>query len=191
METKYSEELIHLKKYDLQVRERLLLEGTLFNGYDPEMEKVHVENATRLKEIISEIGFPTISKVGKEASDAAWLVVQHSISDPEFMKSSYQLMLENKVDISLQNLALLYDRILYFQGKPQKFGTQLDAKNRIFPVENKEQLNDFRKEYHLPPISQEGIDEIPPISEIEFMENEDQNYIIWCKKVGWLNLEKS
>ena len=189
METQYSLELILLKNYDLQVRDRLIAENKLFDGYHPEMEQVHLENAKRLKEIISEIGFPTISKVGKEGSDAAWLIIQHSISDPKFMKSSYELMLQNKTDISIQNLALLYDRILYFQGKPQKFGTQYDAKNRIFPVENKERLNEFRKEFQLPSIYQEKIDEILPISDIESLENEDPNYIIWRKRVGWLNFD--
>ncbi|MDF2934230.1 MAG: hypothetical protein K0R36_3561, partial [Chryseobacterium sp.] len=35
--------------------------GELGNGYHPEMEKLHKENAQYLKNIIERIGFPTIS----------------------------------------------------------------------------------------------------------------------------------
>ena len=76
------EEIIRLKNNDLELREKLIQEGELGNGYHPEMEKLHKENAQYLKSIIERIGFPTISKVGQEASDAVWLIIQHSISDP-------------------------------------------------------------------------------------------------------------
>lgn len=99
------------------------------------MEKIHKENARHLRHIIEQIGFPTISKVGQEASEAAWLIVQHSISDPELMKSSYQLMFEDKSDINLKHLAFLFDRIQFFQGKPQKFGTQLSVSRSILSRE--------------------------------------------------------
>lgn len=43
------------------------------------MEQLHNRNAKILNDIIEAIGYPTIDKVGKEASEAAWLVIQHSI----------------------------------------------------------------------------------------------------------------
>ena len=40
----------------------------------------------KYSEIINATGYPTIDKVGKEASEATWLIIQHSIGQPEFMK---------------------------------------------------------------------------------------------------------
>jgi len=66
--------------------------------------------------------------VGKEASEAAWLVIQHSIGQPDFMKKCTELLdkavSENKANP--KNLAYLTDRIAQFEGKPQLFGTQFD-----------------------------------------------------------------
>ncbi|WP_312900142.1 DUF6624 domain-containing protein [Chryseobacterium taichungense] len=185
MNTTFSEELIRLAKKDLQVRERLLRENKLSDGYHPEMEKIHKENARHLRHIIDQIGFPTISKVGQEASEAAWLIVQHSISDPEFMKSSYQMMFEDQSDINLKHLAFLFDRIQFFQGKPQKFGTQLNSDGSIYPVMNKDEINAMRKDHLLPEFSQEEIDKIPPIEHIESIESQNPDYIAWRQKVGW------
>ncbi|MGL6127912.1 DUF6624 domain-containing protein [Chryseobacterium artocarpi] len=186
MNNEFEKELIHLADYDLQVREKLTSEGKLSGGYHPEMESVHKTNAKRLREIILEIGFPTISKVGKKASDAAWLIVQHSIGEPEFMKNCYQMMEENSHDINLTNKAYLYDRIQVFQGKPQKYGTQLIADGIPYPVENKKHLNNDRKKAGLPQLSMLDINKIPEIEEILTIDGKDKEYLIWRKKAGWL-----
>ncbi|MNK03944.1 hypothetical protein D3C87_217970 [compost metagenome] len=180
-----AEKIILLKNNDLEIREKLIQDGELGNGYHPEMEKVHRENAQYLKQIIEQIGFPTISKVGEKASDAAWLIIQHSISDPELMKSAYQMMLENMTDINLKNLAYLSDRIQFFQGKPQKFGTQYNSDGSIYPVMDKKELGELRKKYNLSELSQEEIDKIPSIEQIETIENQNPDYILWRQKVGW------
>lgn len=180
-----AEEIIRLKNNDLELREKLIQEGELGNGYHPEMEKLHKENAQYLKSIIELIGFPTISKVGQEASDAAWLIIQHSISDPELMKSSYQSMLENQADTNLKHFAYLFDRIQFFQGKPQKFGTQYTSDGSIYPVINKDELNELRKKYDLSELTQEEINKIASAEEIESIENQNADYILWRQKVGW------
>lgn len=105
MENKFSLKLIQLAEYDLSVREKLMEQNRLEKGYHPEMEKVHRKNAGELWNIISVTGFPTISKVGGKASNAAWLIIQHSIGEPEFMNDSYHLMLENADDLEATNLA--------------------------------------------------------------------------------------
>ncbi|MBA5793431.1 hypothetical protein H1R17_09990 [Flavobacterium sp. xlx-214] len=185
MKNEYSIELIQMEKHDLHVREKLLKENKLTSGYDLEMENVHQSNAKRLREIIDKIGFPTISKVGRKASDAAWLIIQHAISEPIFMENSYKLMLENQTDINLKNIAFLYDRIQFFKGKPQKFGTQLNSDGTIYPVESKENLNNEREKYNLYKLSDLEIEKIPNIDKIEQLENENHEYILWRQKVGW------
>lgn len=182
----FEKELIDLANHDLEVREKLSADGKLVGGYHPEMERVHTINAKRLREIMEEIGFPTLSKVGSTASDAAWLIIQHSIGEPEFMKECYNMMLGNSHDINPKNKAYLYDRIQVFQGKPQKYGTQLIADGIPFPVEDKENLNREREEVNLPPLSEKEINKIPDPKEIPKIDSRDEGYMIWRKKVGWV-----
>lgn len=185
MKLTYGKELIQLKQHDLQVREQLFKDNELLSGYHPKMQQVHIFNAKRLKQIIKQIGYPTISKVGQEASEAAWLIIQHSISDPNFMKDSYELMLQNKTDINLENLAYLYDRIQFFQGKAQRFGTQRNEDSTIYPVENPHDINQIRAQYNLPALSNEDIQRIPAIEKIPELEAKTPGYISWRKQVGW------
>ncbi|MDQ1095536.1 MULTISPECIES: DUF6624 domain-containing protein [Chryseobacterium] len=185
MKNKFSEQLIQMAALDESVREKLLKENKLIGGYHPEMEYVHRQNADELKSVINEIGFPTISKVGEEAAEAAWLIVQHSIGEPEFMKDSYKQMLESRIDVNPANLAFLFDRIQFFQGKPQKYGTQLNADGSIYPVMDTDQLNALRQEHNLPPLPQDKISSILPSDKIEELENQNPDYVLWRKNAGW------
>jgi hypothetical protein len=120
--------IVSLKKSDLQLRNDLINKGKLFDGYNREMEKLHNINAMILNNVIDQIGYPTIDKVGNEASEAAWLVIQHSISQPAFMRMCRDLLenavCEKKADPI--HLAYLTDRIAVYEGKPQLYGTQFD-----------------------------------------------------------------
>lgn len=123
-----AENIIALKNADFALREKLIQNGQLSNGYNEEMKDLHNKNAKILNEIIDTIGYPTIDKVGKIANEATWLVIQHSIGQPKFMKKSAEL-LKNAVEegkADPKNLAYLTDRIAVFEGKPQLYGTQFD-----------------------------------------------------------------
>lgn len=187
MNGEFSKELIQLAEKDLSVRERLASEGKLSGGYHPEMELIHRQNAARLREIIKIIGFPTVSKVGEKAGDAAWLVIQHSIGEPEFMKECYTMMIENKNDINPLNIAYLYDRIQVFQSQPQRYGTQLTGEGTIFPVEDKNHLNEERLKVHLTLLSREEISRIPGVENIPEIDGKDADYLSWRIKTGWIS----
>lgn len=123
-----AEKIIELKNVDLEFRKRLIENGQLGEGYNKEMAEIHNENAKTLNKIIDKIGYPTIDKVGKEASEAAWLVIQHSIEQPDFMRKCVNL-LESAVNENKANpkyLAYLTDRIAVFEDNPQLYGTQFD-----------------------------------------------------------------
>lgn len=182
----FEKELIELADKDLSVREKLLKAGVLSGAYHPEMESIHRANAKRLREIISKIGYPTIPKVGTEASNAAWLIIQHAIGEPEFMKECLMMMEENSNDINPTNKAYLHDRVQVFQSKPQKYGTQLTADRAIYPIENKENLNKERKKVNLPALSKEEINKIPAPEEIPEIDHKDPEYTVWRKKTGWI-----
>lgn len=185
VQPEYAAQLIRLAEKDLSVRERLSREKKLIGGYHPEMEKIHRENAEMLRKIIREIGFPGISKVGREASEAAWLIAQHAIAEPAFMKSFFKLMTDHIGDVNTKHWAYLYDRIQYFQGKPQRFGTQLNADGSIYPVTDLEKLNTLRSEYDLPAIPPEKLKRIAPTDEIDRIESENLDYVTWRDRAGW------
>jgi hypothetical protein len=185
MEAQIAQELIQLANHDLAVRERLLQENKLSDGYNPDMEAVHRANAARLREIIGQIGWPTRSKVGEEASEAAWLIVQHAIGEALFMKSCYQLMIDAGDDINPQHLAYLYDRICFFTGKPQRYGTQYD-KDKLYPVEDKAAVNKLRAEINLPNIPEQRIAEAIDVGNSDDLHT-DAEFCEWRRKAGWLS----
>ncbi len=124
----FAEKIIALSQADFKLRDELVQKGELGDEYHPEMERLHSSNAQILDKIISEIGFPTKEKVGEKASEAAWLVVQHAISQPKFLKKCARLLFLHYKDqkaIKIQ-LAYLTDRIAFFEGRPQLYGTQFD-----------------------------------------------------------------
>lgn len=123
-----AEKIIKLKNADLEFRDKLIQNGQLDEGYNEEMSNLQNRNAKILDEIIDTIGYPTVDKIGKEASEAAWLIILHSIGQPYFMKKSAELLKvavnENSADP--KGLAYLTDRIAVLEGKPQLYGTQFD-----------------------------------------------------------------
>jgi len=183
MKTHIAQELIEMARLDLHVREKLLKEGELSEGYNPKMEAVHKKNAARLEQIIDDIGYPTKSKVGIEASEAAWLIVQHAISEPALMKRCWQLIQKTE-DINPQNLAYLYDRICYFEGKPQKYGTQFDSRG-LYPVEDKKEMIRLRKELKLKAHDEDMIFESKADLTVD-LHLDDKTFNEWRKKVGWI-----
>ncbi|HMO39952.1 MAG TPA: hypothetical protein PKC76_09640 [Saprospiraceae bacterium] len=192
-----AERIIELKKSDLKFREKLIENGKLGEGYNKEMAKIHNKNAKILNEIIDEIGYPTVEKVGKEASEAAWLIIQHSIEQPEFMKKCAELLeiavRENKVDSI--NLAYLTDRIAVFEGKPQLYGTQFDWDENgemnpnqfddIVKVDQRRKAFGFNKLEEQTEIMKERVkneNQRPP----KDFEERKRKYDNWRKSVGWI-----
>lgn len=84
------------------------------------------ENAEWLKSVLAEIGWFDIRIYGEEASQAAWLLVQHADHDPDWQRAMLAL-LEAKVregDFQGRYFAYLSDRVAMNANSPQRFGTQ-------------------------------------------------------------------
>jgi hypothetical protein len=154
-----------------------------FGGYNPDMEAVHKKNAARLAEIVDETGYPTKSKVGEQASKAVWLIVQHAIREPTLMKRCWQLM-GGTDDVNPQNLAYLYDRICYFEGRPQKYGTQFDSRG-LYPVEDKKEMIRLRRELILKAHDKDMVVESKADLHANLHPN-NKTFNEWRKKVGWI-----
>ena len=113
---------------DLRVRTELAADGSLFNGYHPRMRAVHEANADRLGRILSERGWPGEPQVGPDGAQAAWLIVQHAISRPGLQREALEAlrMAAARGEAPATQPALLEDRIRTLEGRPQRYGTQLD-----------------------------------------------------------------
>ena len=85
-------ELLSMAEEDLQVRSELAKDGSLFEGYHPRMRATHDANATRLQSILDSLGWPGERQVGHEAAEAAWLIVQHAIAQPNLQRRALELL---------------------------------------------------------------------------------------------------
>lgn len=189
-----SQELVALAKGDLSVRDELVADGSLgLHGYHPRMEAVHKDNAARLAEIIEQYGWPGLTLVGEEGAWAAWLIVQHSIGNPPFMRQCLCLLKQaasNGEAIAWQ-VAMLEDRIRMYEGKPQIYGSQFqpDKNGQLNPyqIESPKSVNDRRLAVGLNTVEERTVElraqrareniSIPPDFE--------EQYEKWLYSVGW------
>lgn len=174
---------------DLITRQVLLEKGILNDAYHPEMEKVHLENATKLSKLIQKEGFPVLSNAGNEGVRLSWLIIQHAISLPDFMKECLiQMRLAAaQHDYILELLAYTEDRVAYFEGRPQLYGTNFDWQDGVLaptPIEDPQHLDTRRKSLGLPPLATSlplASHERPPRDP----EKKRQEFELWLKRVGW------
>lgn len=104
-------------------------------------------NTAWLKGQLNEIGWFTISRFGKEADAAAWLLVQHADQDRAF-QGEVLAKLESLTatgETDKRNYAYLFDRVAQARGGPQRYGTQGRCVGpgawEPFPVEAPDQLD--------------------------------------------------
>lgn len=118
--------ILELEAADLALREKLIRAQRLGEGYNEEMKALHDQHAELLDHIIDKIGYPTNEKVGEAASSAAWLIIQHAIGKPEFVRKCRRLLANavNDKRANPQQLAYLDDRIAVNEGRLQLYGTQ-------------------------------------------------------------------
>ena len=146
---KLATKLLSMSKADQDMRKLAEKDMSLFNNT---LDKKHT---SELKKIIEQHGWPTITMVGAQASNAAWLIVQHSDRNQEFQEQCLELMQalpENEV--AQGDIAYLEDRVRVAQGRPQLYGTQFDRPGKDFgpkEVEDKKNLDIRRKAVGLEP----------------------------------------
>lgn len=186
------DELVEMIAHDDEVRDRLARDGSLFEGYNAEMEAVHRANAARLAAIVDAHGWPGRARVGEDAASAAWRIVQHAIGEPAFVRRMLPLVREAAArgDASPAELAMLEDRICTFEGRPQIYGTQYDwnddgtAMVPIGSVVDPDGVDARRRAVGLPPIvwhRPPPPDEPPPRDPAARRAEAEA----WARRVGW------
>jgi hypothetical protein len=150
---------------DVQTNEIRKQEIAKLTGYSKEYLDNHIWaiitetdslNLVKVEKIISKYGYPGKSLVGQPTNTAAFLVIQHS---PK-IKQYYPLVEKagkNK-EIPFTDVAMMLDRKLIEEKKPQIYGTQIEGKFIIneqtgkkeqviyvLPIKNAEKVNNRRK----------------------------------------------
>ena len=114
-------------------------------------------NFEKVEKIVEKYGYPGKELVGEKLSNAVWYVIQHS--KLPIIEKYFPLMIkaQENGDLSKQQIAMMKDRMLMYQGKEQIYGTQGAGRlfvnpetkkeewtNFIWPIENPEKVNELR-----------------------------------------------
>jgi hypothetical protein len=192
MNDRLRDELLAMKEHDLRVRARLAADGSLFEGYHPEMEAVHRKNSAKLIEIIQQYGWPGSSLVGEDGAEAAWLIAQHAIGEPPFQRRCLTL-LEAAAEagaVPAWQAAYLEDRIRVFEGRKQLYGTQMDTgpdgEPVPLPIEDADRVDERRSAVGLEPLAARlaKVERVPP-TEAHERARRQADYEAWLRRVGW------
>lgn len=190
------QELLNLIAQDHSVRDQLVADGSLYETYHPKMQAVHQRNAARLLAIIEQYGWPGHSLVAEDGAEAAWLIVQHSIGNPDLQRRALKLLKEAATNGEARSwqAAMLEDRIRMLEGRRQVYGTQFDWDEKgemsPYPVEDEENVDERRRAVGLRPLAEEierrreeiaKSNEKPPR---DYWERERQMEE-WARSVGW------
>ncbi len=120
-------------------------------------KKKDLSNIDFMVKFIDKHGWLGPEVVGIQGVQSMFLVIQHA--DLSIQKKYYPLILkaEQEGKILSSNVAILEDRMAIREGRPQQYGSQFrtdeaSGKNILYPVEDVDQLDDFRKSRGLPPM---------------------------------------
>jgi len=159
------EELLLMVERDQSVRNELIGKGADHpdQAMQEKMRSIDADNLARLKVILQKYGWPGPGLVGKDGADAAFLIVQHADYDHAFQKKMLPLIRKEYLAgrQSGNNYALLLDRVLVREDKPQIYGTQLkpfDSWNGkepvFFPIKDEANVDKRRAKLHMQPLSE-------------------------------------
>ena len=145
-------ELVVMAERDQAIRRRAATDRGVSPGI---LDRPHAE---RLREIISRIGWPTRSRVGYAAEEAAWLIAQHAVHDPAFQSRCLALLLEQPAsEVCPHHAAYLEDRINALAGRPQRYGTQLIERDGVLvpaPLADETRVDELRRSVGLGPLAE-------------------------------------
>ena len=120
------QELLKRVEQDQAIRNELIRKGIAQPDKTilARMQAIDRENTERVRAIVRQYGWPSPELVGRDGAEAAFLIVQHAEHD--FQKEMLPLVEKayRSGGLSGQSYALLLDRVLVGEGKPQVYGTQ-------------------------------------------------------------------
>jgi hypothetical protein len=117
-----------------------------------------MKNTEYVRGVLMEVGWIDVERFGHGASNAAFLIVQHSWDVPLMLAVLPRL--KKDVDAGLMGsdaYALLYDRLQLALGLPQRYGTQIGRDTHgyaiVLPVEAPARVEELRRQRGLIPLT--------------------------------------
>lgn len=109
---------------------------------------IDTANLRMIERILQSQGYPGKEIVGEPTNTVAWYVIQHNPEKiPDYLDTMKQAGKTDEIPFRL--VAMMEDRYLMNEGKPQVYGTQgaqyPGTTAFIWPIENPEQVNERRK----------------------------------------------
>ena len=135
-------EHVHFPNIACELGEMVEIDQTMRKS-DQWDNTVDIKNTEQMKKIVSEIGWPTVSKVGIKGANNAWLLAQHADHDVDFQKHCLQLMKDaSSGEVNKIDMAYLEDRVRVNQGKGQLYGTQFTQEGgKYIPIKIEDETN--------------------------------------------------
>ena len=151
--------LLKIEEADQQIRQ-LWMNASAKNPTDKQqldsiyavMAKVDSVNQKEICGILDSKGFVGKSVVG-EACSAFWVVIQHS---PLELQQKYLPIFQKAVkngDLQPSSVAMMEDRINMFQGKPQKYGSQI-RNGRVWMLLDESKVDQWRAQVGMKPLGE-------------------------------------
>jgi len=159
------QELAEILESDQGVRRRVGVIYRTYGAKSPQMDSLNqlilrtdARNLPRVTAIIDKYGWPSKRLTGSSGSLAAFLVIQHSNLATMQKYLPTMRAAAAKGELAKQNLALVEDRVLTFQDKPQRYGSQYryDAatgKPEFFPIADEAHVDERRASMGLEPLA--------------------------------------
>jgi hypothetical protein len=156
-------ELVERLDRDQAIRNEMIKRGVknLDAAFVSRMTEIDSANTERMKEIVKQYGWPGPELVGVDGTEAAFLLVQHA--EHEFQKQMLPLVeaAYRQKKLKGQDYALLLDRVLVADGKPQVYGTQAKSFDQwkgqepaFDPIEDEANVDKRRAEVGLPSMAE-------------------------------------
>lgn len=121
------------------------------------LSRIDSLNQKKVCHILDTRGFVGKDKVG-EACEIFWLVIQHSPIELQKKYLPQFCIAAEKGEIPQAHVAMMEDRINLFEGKPQKYGSQLkegnDGKLHLYKLQNPAKVDEWRKSVGMGPLAE-------------------------------------
>ncbi len=143
MDESLEKALLDMEARDQAVRTELTAAGELDDNYHPRLEELHRANASRLRQIIAVFGWPGTRWSAKKARRPRGASRCIPSREPAFMRQCRDLIdrASQNGDAPRWQFAIIDDRIRVYEGRPQRYGTQLRmAPNGLEPHPARERI---------------------------------------------------
>jgi hypothetical protein len=155
MDESLEKALLDMESRAQAVRSELIAAGEINDAFHPRLDEINRANSSRLRQIIAVFGWPGLTLVGDRGARAAWRIALYSHAEPDFMRQCRDLIdrASQANDAPRWQFAMIDDRIRVFEGRPQRYGTQLRQGPQGLephPIENEAHINSMRTQAGLP-----------------------------------------